>query len=147
MEVIMLGELNREQTEQVLRSEVIGRIGCHSGGKTYVVPVTYAYFDGAVYGHSGPGMKLEMMRANPEVCFEVDDLENLSNWRSVIAWGRFEELHGEAAMNAMQKLADRLMPMMASETSQPHGSGGTGASQAVVYRINLREMTGRFEKR
>lgn len=143
----MLGELNREQTEQVLRSEVIGRIGCHSHGKTYVVPVTYAYFDGAIHGHSGPGMKLEMMRANPEVCFEVDDLEGLSNWRSVIAWGRFEELHGQDAMNTMQKLAEHLMPMMTSETSQPHGSGGADPSEAVVYRIKLREMTGRFEKR
>jgi uncharacterized protein len=144
---MMLGELNREQTEQVLASEVIGRIGCQGDGKTYVVPITYAYFDGAIYGHSGPGKKLEMMRANPEVCFEVDDLENLSNWRSVIAWGRFEELHGEAASKAMQKLAEHLRPLMTSETSQPHGSGAAANPQAVVYRINLHSMTGRFEKR
>ena len=39
----MLGTLSSEQIEQVLRSEVIGRIGCHASGKTYVVPITYAY--------------------------------------------------------------------------------------------------------
>jgi nitroimidazol reductase NimA-like FMN-containing flavoprotein (pyridoxamine 5'-phosphate oxidase superfamily) len=72
-------------------------------------------------------MKLEMMRANPEVCFE--------------------ELHGQEATHAMQQLAEHLMPMMTSETSQPHGSGGADPSEAVVYRIKPREMTGRFEKR
>ena len=35
-----------------------------------------------------------MMRENPWVCVEVDHMDNLANWRSVIAWGRFEELGG-----------------------------------------------------
>ena len=33
-----------------------------------------------------------MMRANPFVCFEVEDIDDLANWHSVIAWGVFEEL-------------------------------------------------------
>ena len=32
------------------------------------------------------------MRANPFVCFEVEDIDDLANWHSVIAWGVFEEL-------------------------------------------------------
>ena len=43
----MLGHLNQEPIEQVLRSEVIGRLGCHASGRTYVVRVTYAY-DGLI---------------------------------------------------------------------------------------------------
>jgi len=37
-------------------------------------------------------MKIDMMRKNPEVCFQTDMIENLSDWESVIAWGRFEEI-------------------------------------------------------
>ncbi len=59
----MLGELNQEQIEQVLRSEVIGRLGCHASGRTYVVPVTYAYDGERIICHSGLGRKIEMMRA------------------------------------------------------------------------------------
>ena len=39
----MIGELNEEQIEQMLRGETVGRIGCHSSEQIYVVPVTYAY--------------------------------------------------------------------------------------------------------
>ena len=104
----MLGTLTSEQIEQVLRTEVIGRIGCHLEGRTYVVPITYAYLDGAVYAHSAEGLKLQMMRMNPAVCFEVDHMDDMANWRSVIATGRFEELHGEAAKLGLQVLLARL---------------------------------------
>ena len=151
----MLGTLNEEQIDRVLRSEVIGRIGCHAEGRTYVVPITYAYDGTSVYGHSVEGLKLRLMRANPQVCFEVDHMETMANWQSVIAWGTFEELHGEAAYKAMQALVNRLLPLLVSETSQPaHGrepsrahGAATGGQPAVVYRLLLGEKTGRFEKR
>ena len=142
----MLGELNQRQIDQLLRSEVVGRIGCISEGRSYVVPVTYAYDGTCVYGHSGDGLKLRAMRADPRVCFEVEHIENLANWRSVIAWGSFEELQGEEAETGMRLLVDRLMPLLASSTSgAPHGDAPP-ARQASVYRIRLGERTGRFEK-
>ncbi len=88
----MLGELNKEQVEQVLKTEVIGRIGIYADKKIYVVPVTYAYDGTYIYGHSKDGMKIKMMRKNPQICFEVDVMQNMSNWQSVISWGEFEEL-------------------------------------------------------
>ncbi len=48
-----------------------------------------------VYGHTMEGMKINMMRKNPRVCFEVDVMQNMANWKSVIAWGEFEELSSE----------------------------------------------------
>lgn len=35
-----------------------------------------------------------MMRENPQVWFEVDDIKTMTNWQSVIAWGRFKEISG-----------------------------------------------------
>jgi hypothetical protein len=36
----MFGELGSDQIEQILGREVVGRIGCHDGGRPYVVPLT-----------------------------------------------------------------------------------------------------------
>lgn len=151
----MLGVLSDEQVDRLLHAEVVGRLGCHADGRTYVVPVTYAYDGSAIYGHTSDGMKVRMMRQNPEVCFEVDRMENMANWQSVIAWGRFEELRGTAAAHAMGLLMDRLLPLIASETAAPpHGRDPSEVHRAdvagrhvVVYRIVIREKTGRFEKR
>ncbi len=151
----MLGEMTNEQIERLLRSEMIGRIGCYSGGKVYVVPVTYAYDGGFVYAHSGEGRKVQMMRQNPQVCFEVEHIDNMANWQSVIVDGTFEELVGEEASRAMELLMERFLPFMGatSETlsvSHPaeNESGHavkSGNHQAVVYRIRLAERTGRYE--
>ena len=73
----MIGELAMNEIDQVLREGVIGRIGCHARGRTYVVPVTYVYDGVSIIGHTGDGLKVRMMRENPVVCFEVDQLGEL----------------------------------------------------------------------
>ncbi len=153
----MLGEMTEEQMERLLHAEMIGRIGCCDHGHVYIVPVTYAYNNGLIYAHSGEGHKVKIMRNNPEVCFEVEHVENMSNWQSVIANGTFEELVGEEASRAMELLMERFLPYLGttSETltpahpDQPTSSetAKAGNHQAVVYRIRVKEKSGRFETR
>ncbi|GAA2530890.1 pyridoxamine 5'-phosphate oxidase family protein [Mycolicibacterium diernhoferi] len=141
----MLGTLAPDEIEELLSTEAVGRIGCIHQGRPYVVPVCYVYQDGAVYGHTTEGMKWQAMRAHPDVCFEVEHVDTLNAWRSVIAWGRVEELDGADAEHGLRLLIDRLMPLL-----RPGGSGtpppahGT-AGHAAVYRIRLGEKTGRYE--
>lgn len=141
----MLGELTATEVEDVLRHGVIGRIGCISAGRPYVVPVCYAYDDGNLYGHSVEGMKLQALRDNPQVCFEVEEITDLSNWRSVIGWGTAEELHGAAADDGMRLLVEHVMPLLAPGSASAHPSPGGAHLVASVYRIQLHDSTGRFE--
>jgi hypothetical protein len=150
----MLGSLSPAEIEDLLHAEFVARIGCHAEGRTYVVPITYAYDGEGLIGHSVDGLKLRMMRQNPEVCLEVDHMDDLANWRSVIARGRFEELVGAVATAALITLRERFRPLLSSETSQPtHGlhegetPTRTGNGGAHLYRIHLYEKTGRFERR
>jgi uncharacterized protein len=149
----MLGELNEEQIVQVLRKNVIGRIGCYADAKIYIVPVAYLYDDGYLLGHTIRGMKTRMLEKTPKCCFEVDSMQDMGNWQSVIAWGTFEELEGAEAESAMKKLVSQLMPLMTGKNSQPtHGLDPVHKLEAMhltatVYRIKIEEKTGRFEKR
>jgi hypothetical protein len=84
----------------------------------------------------------------------VDHIDNLANWRSVIAWGRFGELLGADASAALARLRERLQPLIISETtpvSDALAEGETrvrsGNGHASIYRIHLFEKTGRFERR
>jgi Predicted flavin-nucleotide-binding protein len=149
----MLGQLTGEQIEHVLQSQITGRIGCCAGDEMYVVPVTYVYHKGHIYAHSKEGRKIQMMRRNPKVCFQVDCVENMTNWRSVIVWGEYEELKSEKEQRAGIKIiVDRLMPFVTSETVRPsHASSHPPeviekGLKAVVYRIKVTTSTGRFEK-
>lgn len=109
-------------------------------------PITYVYDGKAVYAHTQEGMKLHMMRENPHVCFEVDHMDDLANWRSVIAWGTFEELRGDRARDAMTLLVHTLEPQL----DGPPGASAhprQGTIPATLYRITIEEKTGRFERR
>lgn len=148
----MIGSLTKDQIEHVLRNGLIGRIACYADHKIYVVPLTYVFDGKFIYAHSREGMKVQMMRKNPNVCFEVDSIETMTNWRCVVAWGKFEELDNEAERSqALKILNDRLMPYLLSETMRPHGLAHGPERvekdrKPVVYRINVTEMSGRYEK-
>ncbi|MBD0283849.1 MAG: pyridoxamine 5'-phosphate oxidase family protein [Bacteroidota bacterium] len=147
----MLDILNHNQIEQVLEHQVIGRIGCHAEGKTYVVPISYAYDGKDIYAHTHEGLKIKIMRKNPMVCFEVDDTRNLADWKSVIAWGEFEELTEKEDCNyALQLLNSRVLPMATSMTIRlgdawPFRSDHREID-GIFFRIRLQEKTGRCEK-
>jgi uncharacterized protein len=150
----MLGSLTQQQMEEVMIRNVTGRIGCYDGKRTYIVPVNYAYNEKDVIIHSREGMKINIMRSNPQVCFQVDELKALNNWKSVIAWGVYEEITDEKEKYyAMKFLVSRLMHLAVSETANlPHMQGDNGSDsykpeviRPVVYRIKVEEKTGRFE--
>ena len=151
----MLGELNDNLIEELLKSQLLGRIGCHADGTTYIVPVHYLYEPPYVYAHSAHGMKIDLMRKNPEVCFEVDQVENFFNWRSAVCWGTFEEIAGvKESQKAMEKIIGKIEPYL-SITADAHPSHGIADmaseigtdKELVLYRIKLHKRTGRFEKR
>ena len=147
----MIGDLSPQEIDDLLHSETVARLGCHANGRTYVVPITYAYDGANVIGHSAEGRKVWMMRANRYVCLEVDRMYNPANWRSVIAWGEYQELKDGDAAAAIETLVARFRPMMTSVTASPGHTHATpadvGRSKAVIYRIHLTEKSGRYERR
>jgi uncharacterized protein len=147
----MLGTLNKTQIDNLLNGQMIGRVGCYANEKVYVVPITYAYDGDYIYGHTIEGMKILMMRRNPDICFQVDKIENMAHWRSAILWGKYEELESKDADDALQFFINRVQPLMSSETNRPkHGldrKGIRNLKKTVVFRIKIEEIAGRYEKR
>ncbi|ASU33599.1 pyridoxamine 5'-phosphate oxidase family protein [Mucilaginibacter xinganensis] len=149
----MLGKLNEKQIDEILAQQVTGRIGCNAEGVTYIVPVNYFYRDSVIYAQSTKGKKIMMMRKNPEVCFQVDDIKTIFSWRSVVAWGRFEEIKdSDQKQQVMQGLIHKLMPLADKPNNHPfHGITENERDidtrkKLIVYKITLTTKTGRFEK-
>lgn len=137
-------ELSQSEIEEFLRGQRIARLGCHADGVTYVVPLIYAYEDGAVVAVTTEGRKTAMLRENPRVCVEVDeyDADGKGSWRSVIAHGTYEELAGDAIEPALALMRERFA-RAAGRTAEPRPLG----PRVVVLRINLEELSGRTVER
>ena len=128
-----------EGIEALLRTAIVGRIACcaHGAvgdGRPYLVPLAYGYDGAAIYAHSGPGRKLDLMRAEPRVTFEVDQAEAPDHWRSVVAEGEFEEI---TDVTERERALRVIYPLPAAIPDF--------GSQTVVFRIRLTARSGRFE--
>jgi nitroimidazol reductase NimA-like FMN-containing flavoprotein (pyridoxamine 5'-phosphate oxidase superfamily) len=148
----MLGELKEAAITNILHSQVIGRLACSNGKEPYITPVTYAYDGDFIYGQTNEGKKLDILRKNPKVCFEVDMITDMRNWQSVVIYGKFEELEGAEAKKLREILFDRVFPLSTSSTIHPHEHetktkvDDSTRVKRVLYRIRIQEATGRFEK-
>jgi uncharacterized protein len=150
----MIGKLDNEHINMLLKTEVTGHLGCCVDNKPYVVPISYVYDDDYIYGHTSEGMKINMMRKNPNVCIEVEHVKNSMNWQSVIAFGQFEELKGKDANRAMDKFVKKLATYLDSEIKDSKDFNALemvsrqihmGPKNSVFYRIKLTEKHGRYE--
>lgn len=150
----MIKELTASEIEKVLSESYIGRIGCYAKERVYIVPVTY-YYDketAIIYGHSSHGMKRNFLLENPDICFQVDNIKRISNWESVIAWGRYEELSGSDARQASHLVVTGLRELMNKPEHhenvkflQDMSHSGISGETSVIYRIKMSEKTGRGE--
>lgn len=105
----MVGDLNEQQMNNLLSSQVVGRLACTDSVRPYLVPVNYVYDGNYIYAQTSEGMKLDLLRNNPNVCFEVDAMTNMDNWQSVIIRGSFEELGDAAAEHARGVLKKKVV--------------------------------------
>ena len=149
----MLGQLNSEQINNLLTSQVLGRLACTNGKQPYIVPITYMYDGKHIYGQTNEGMKLTILRNNPNVCFEVDRMSDMSNWQSVLVFGTFEELKDDNADKARELLFGSVLSLMTSSTVHYHEQDSKSVIDEstrvkyYMYRINIKKMTGRFERK
>lgn len=149
----MLGTLTVNEMHNVLSSQVIGRLACTENDQPYIVPVTYCYDGKFIYGQMNEGMKLNILRKNPNTCFEVDMMTDMANWQSVIVFGQFEELEGADAEKARKILFNNVFTLMTSSTIHIHEHeektelDDSNRIKRHMYRIRVQKMTGRYEKR
>ena len=138
----MIGKLTPAEIQEVLTKNSLGRIGCNDGYNTYIIPINYVYDGKYIFCHSQLGMKIQVMRQNPRVCFEVDEIIHFNNWKSVVVVGEYQELMQERdRYSAMQFFINRMLHVKISETAIP----GT-TTKPIIYRIFIEEASGRFEK-
>jgi len=136
----MMLEMTTDEIDAFLSRQLVGRVGCHTDGLTYVVPVIYVWDEGLIHVYSVEGQKIRMMRDNPDVCFEVDEYGTGGGWMSVIIQGVYEELPGELAARTLRLLAARFADRSATGESQRPRAGERAP---VAFQIRPNAITGR----
>ena len=136
----MITMLDNPEARQLFLSARVARLGCIVNGEPYIVPINYNFEDDYLYSHSLPGLKINGLRENPRACVQVDEIESDLRWRSVIAFGRFEEITKQSERaEVLAKLLKRF-PLLTPVESAIAADGCS--PQVIVFRIRIDRVTG-----
>lgn len=137
------------QLEDILRRGRVLRLAMCQGGQPYLLPLNYGYVQGRVYLHTGrQGLKLDYLRANPRVCFEVSVDVELVPAEAACAWNcHYQCVLGFGRAVEVTDEEERRLGLEAV-TSQyagpgPHALKEESLARACVLRIDIEELSGK----
>jgi nitroimidazol reductase NimA-like FMN-containing flavoprotein (pyridoxamine 5'-phosphate oxidase superfamily) len=118
-------------------------------GRPYIIPVNYGYREGCLYVHSAPaGKKIELLRQNPEICFEVEDTIEITKGDRACDWStRYRSVIGYGSMEILSGEADKqygLEVIMAQHGAPELKEFETKSMKAmVILKLTISSMTGK----
>ncbi len=136
------------EMENILRRGEICRLAMAENDIPYVVAVNYGYADNALYIHSAPeGKKIDMLRRNNRVCFQVDtdvaviNTDSVHNcntrYKSIIGYGTASIITDDTG-----KIAG-LDVLMTQYQSDGQEYPQTLLDRMVIIKIDIESMTGK----
>ncbi|MGE4297889.1 MAG: pyridoxamine 5'-phosphate oxidase family protein [Desulfovibrionaceae bacterium] len=142
--------VEREEMEAVLAKGHVLHLGMCAANEPYVVPMNYGWKDGSVYVHCAPkGRKMDMLRANPTVCFVVlgGHAVRIEASGKACAFGmRYESVMGvgkaEEVLDRHEKEA-AFACIVRQCTDAPFHLSADGVDTTVVLRIRPVQLTGK----
>ncbi|MDY0321690.1 MAG: pyridoxamine 5'-phosphate oxidase family protein [Arcobacteraceae bacterium] len=148
--------LTQEQIEALFKKAEVGRIATlNNNGYPYILPMHFVYTNNKIYLHGLPkGQKIDNIKANPKVCFEIDEMISLisegieapcdvnTEFNSIILYGiacivdNFDE-----KKQALYKIVEKFTPhLITKELPIPM------INTTAVIRIDIEECIGRYYK-
>jgi len=136
----MITPLSVEQARQLLRSCHFARLACVINGDPYVIPINYKFENDFINCHSLPGKKIEGLRKHPRACVQVDEIKSDLCWKSVLAFGNYEEVVDPTERDQILGSLLREFPMLTPVESAV--AEDVNAPEIIVFRIRVDRITG-----
>lgn len=104
-------DLTGEEIDAILTRNNVGRLAFAFHDRVDIQPIHYVYADGWLYGRTSEGEKTGTLQHNQWVAFEVDEIEDVFTWRSVVVHATFTMIdpeESEAAAAIWEKAANKI---------------------------------------
>ena len=142
--MIEVVEMKMSEIEQLLDEVNYGHLGCSQNGMPYVVPVHFAWAKPVIYIYTTEGKKAEIIRGNPKVCLQLEDVKNKRDWRSVIVQGEAAQVTDNEEREKALKLVAEINPTLTPAVSIRWMDSWVRENIEVILKLTPSVMTGRF---
>jgi nitroimidazol reductase NimA-like FMN-containing flavoprotein (pyridoxamine 5'-phosphate oxidase superfamily) len=136
------------ELRRIVRAARVCRLAMCDGDRPYLVPLTFALDgDDLVFHSAREGRKLEVLRRNPAVCFEVEEGVEVAPGASACDFSmRFRTVIGFGEVEFVDDPAERarLLALFGPRYGAPEGPvPDREVQRTCVLRVRVRELDGK----
>jgi nitroimidazol reductase NimA-like FMN-containing flavoprotein (pyridoxamine 5'-phosphate oxidase superfamily) len=136
--------LSEDEIDALLHSQRIVRVAFGDSETRYVVPLGYVWVEGALWGTTRRGKKIELAERDANVAFEVDDSATSTpfEWQSCLGEGVFEVVSLDEFERAA---APRMAEVFVDNPSwnRREWLEGLADGSSVCWRVQATTLSGR----
>jgi uncharacterized protein len=141
--MIEVKELSNGEIAQLLERTGYGHLACSRENEPYIVPVHFAYDGADIYIYTTEGKKFEIIKANPRVCLQVEEVSDNEHWLSVIVDGEAVRISDKVERERAMKLITATNPRLTPAVSIRWLDNWVRENIEVIYRIQPLYISGR----
>lgn len=144
-----------QEIESIIEKADVCHIAIANDNTPYLVTMNFGYVAGPVrilYFHCArEGRKLEMIRKNNFVCFEMDTDHNLAKGTENCGWGMtYSSVLGHGVITIINDVQEKITGLNSIMRhyggDQPDIYDENVLEQTTILRLEIKEMTGKSKK-
>ena len=132
--------------EEIIGSAQVCRLGFSDDNVPYIVPMCFGYKDRNLYFHSAKdGKKVEIIKKNPNVCFEFDHNTEVLQAEKPCKWGmNYRSIigHGKADfIDTLEEKKEALIIIMSQYTEKHFSFQDKQVNSTTIFKVIIDKMT------
>jgi nitroimidazol reductase NimA-like FMN-containing flavoprotein (pyridoxamine 5'-phosphate oxidase superfamily) len=139
---VAIREMTSTEMHELLARNHVGRLAFSYHDRVDIRPIHYVYSDNWLFGRTSPSDKLDTLRHNQWVAFEVDEVAGPFDWRSVVAHGSFYRLTDDSKPQN-RELREEALKLIRSFAPATLRDTDPVPFRTELFAIALDNLTGR----
>ena len=139
---------DKKSIEEIISRSKVCKLAMCDGNIPYIVPMSFGFMDNTLYFHSAPkGKKIEILKKNPNVCFEFEILTQVIQSAKACKWGmKYKSVigFGTASFIAEDDLKRQAFDIIMNQYAD--GSflyEEASLKSAIIIKVDIHSMTGK----
>jgi uncharacterized protein len=141
--MIEIEELSDAEIIEVITRLDYGHLACCRDDLPYVIPVHFAYDAGHIYLYTTEGKKADIIRANPNICLQAEEVTDNFHWQSVIVDGVAKQIKSGPEFDRALELIVAINPTLTPAVSIRWMDDWVRENIEVVYLVAPTKLSGR----
>ena len=139
---------DRSAIEEIISRSKVCKLAMCDGRIPYIVPMCFGFKDNTLFFHSAPkGKKIDILKKNPNVCFEFDILTQVIQSAKACKWGmKYKSVIG---FGTASFIAEDDLKRQAFDTIMNQYANGSflyeeaSLKSAIIIKVEIHSMTGK----